>query len=506
MLRKERQFQQRWLAEFVPDAVPVCAEESDARSAAAFRRTLELMQRRCPAIAWPALWWAPERLYGTPDLLLLAGRLRRLLDPATAPDALAALDGIPADRYVVVEIKLKSTLETSRIDLNILHVQAGFHAHLLARLQEQPARHAVIFCRNRIDRPLALAVEEMEERLHAVRQQWQHIVGEGQRLQPWNHAAVQFDFRNRDARWTRAKALIAQHRTPGKDPTLVAHITRQHTPVLAAAGFPHLDALLACEPDRLPLDQCPGIGPRDARRIRTVLHANRSGRPIGPARMPPRRRFEFFADYEFFPSLNIDFERQWPTLEGLPMLFMAGCGRLAGGRFDFHCFIARTETPEGEAGLIDEWLAFLDRASNGQYLDPEQTAIYHWSSAEPVHSVKCADRLGLPAGHPLRRLPWADLERTYLNGPCAVPGAFKAGLKTVAGALEKWDPEFGQTWPGQLDAGIDAMMLGWRAYRSPNPAATPEMQLLRTYLEADCRALLQVLRWMRASAEEDPVA
>ena len=50
------------------------------------------------------------------------------------------------------------------------------------------------------------------------------------------------------------------------------------------------------------------------------------------------------------------------------------------------------------------------------------------------------------------------------------------------------------------------MVMGWRAYQEPEPLETPEMALLTDYLEADCRALLAVLRWMRQCDTMDKAA
>ena len=104
----------------------------------------------------------------------------------------------------------------------------------------------------------------------------------------------------------------------------------------------------------------------------------------------------------------------------------------------------------------------------------------------------------LPPDHPVRRLPWFDLQKVFLDGPAAVPEAWNFGLKSVAKALCDLDPAFGTEWPADLDVGLQAMVMGWRAYEAGAPMNTEEMRLLRQYLDADCKALWQVLRWLRA--------
>ena len=87
-----------------------------------------------------------------------------------------------------------------------------------------------------------------------------------------------------------------------------------------------------------------------------------------------------------------------------------------------------------------------------------------------------------------------------MKAPIGLPGAWDTKLKSVARALAKIDPIYDPRWPEDLDEGKNAMVMGWRAYEEPDPLQTPEMALLTDYLEADCRALLAVLRWMRDSA------
>ena len=81
-----------------------------------------------------------------------------------------------------------------------------------------------------------------------------------------------------------------------------------------------------------------------------------------------------------------------------------------------------------------------------------------------------------------------------------MPGAWSYGLKTVAGALGELRPEYATQWPGDLDQGLRAMVMGWQAYQSPDPVASEEMQLITQYLEADCQALWNILRWLRAGS------
>jgi uncharacterized protein len=113
---------------------------------------------------------------------------------------------------------------------------------------------------------------------------------------------------------------------------------------------------------------------------------------------------------------------------------------------------------------------------------------------------RVVERHQLPPDHPLQRLPWFDLQKVLLEAPAALPGAWDYSLKTVAGVLGNLDAAYGTEWPEDLDVGLQAMVMGWRAYETGDPLGSEEMRLLRRYLEADCQALWQILRWLRAGA------
>jgi hypothetical protein len=105
----------------------------------------------------------------------------------------------------------------------------------------------------------------------------------------------------------------------------------------------------------------------------------------------------------------------------------------------------------------------------------------------------------LLAEHPVRALPWVDLQKAFLNGPAALPGAWAYGLKTVASSLGELAPAYATRWPNDLAVGLQAMVMGWRAYETGDPLGSEEMGLIERYLDVDCQALWQILFWLRAS-------
>ncbi len=511
---KSNQFEDRWLAAMAPEAVRVCAEPREGRDARKVQQTFELMQAGTPVIVQPALWWAPERIYGVPDLVAhstwLRARFPDLVDGANAGASAPHLgQGGQQGHYIVFDLKFTTKLDDRRKakDLEVYAAQVRIYSYMLGQLQGLMPGQAFLVARDRVAEPLPVEIvsglgRPLDEDLAAVRDHFVEIKVNGANYVPWRDEIVASDFSNRDDRWCTAKEVIAREKVPGGDTSLLYYVGTKARAQLASLGYPSLDALLQAEPNDIPLEAVKGLGAKRAGQMRAILEANRSGAAVRPTRdvVPPRRPCEFFVDFEYLSNVNVDFESQWPTLEGCEMVFMIGVGWEDHGGWRFQSFAARRESQDQELAIFDEFLDFLRTETGGAAPDESRAALYHWTGAEVWQARRVAERHQLPPGHPLRRLPWFDLQKVLLDAPAAVPGAWDYSLKTVARALGDLDPAYCTEWPEDLDVGLQAMVMGWRSYQTEDPATTAEMGLLRRYLEADCQALWQILRWLRAGA------
>ena len=507
---KGREFEQAWLREVAPGAPRVCADARDIRTPRKVHETWALMQQGAPLIAQPALWWAPERVYGAPDLLVHTSWIRQrfpdLLDDAEAQARRGRLDG----HYVVFDQKFTTKLDDRRKtrDLEVYAAQVRIYTYMLGQLQGTMPKQAFLVARDRLFDPLPVDIGcklggPLDEDLAAMRDQFVEIKVNGDQYAPWQDEIVASNPDEASERWHTAKRIIAVEKTPGGDSSLLYRIGPAAKAALAAQGYASLEDLLRADPDDVPLEQIKGLGAKRAAQIRAVLRANRSGAPVlpPPEVLPVRMPFEFYVDYEYFTNVNVDFEAQWPALEGCEMVFMIGVGWWDGANWRFKAIVAGQESQYQELKAFHEFIDFLLQETGGKIFDRDATALYHWSSAEVWQTRRVADRHGLPKDHPQRYLPWVDLQKVFLNGPAALPGAWKFGLKAVASALGALEPVFETRWPGDLDAGLQAMVMGWRAYEEAEPWRSREMGHLREYLGADCQALWQILRWLRAVAQ-----
>jgi hypothetical protein len=511
---KGRQFEDKWVAELAPEAVRVCKQPYDVRSAGSLRETTRLMQRGVPVIAQPALWWAPERVYGVPDLIVLTSWLSDKFPELLAEDSavLTAPRLAPGIKghYVTLDLKFTTGLQETKKqrDLQSYAAQVRMCSYMLGHLQGLMPDCAYLVTRDRLQDPLRVSVssvlgQALDGDLTALRDRFIDIKVNGENYLPWQDAVVAPNYSNDDERWGTAKQIIAEEKTPGGDPCLMYRVTPPVREQLRTLGYQNLRSLLEAEPATVPFVECKGIGDRYAAQIRCVLQANASQACVLPPAhvIPPDRQFEYFVDFEYFTNVNVDFETQWPTLEGREMIFMVGVGRSTPDGWRFDALSAAAEDSEGELALLTQFVDLLRTETDGSFADASATAIYHWTSAEVWQSKRAADRHEFGPAHALRGLPWRDLQKAFLDGPCAVPGAWDYSLKPVAKALGRIYSEYDPRWPGDLDSGLRAMVMGWKAYATRDPLQSAEMATLTEYLEADCKALYHLMTWLRSHAD-----
>jgi uncharacterized protein len=509
--RKGRQFEEAWLRELAPGAGLVCSTSAEVRDPEKIRGTFELMRRGVPVIAQPALWWTPERVYGVPDLLVHSAWLQ-----ARFPELLTEQDArVPAlhlsragegGHYLVMDLKFTTKLEgrAKSKDLENYAAQVRLYSYMLGQLQGVMPKNAYLVARDRIADPLPVEItsqldQPLDADLRALRDLFLEIKLNGAKYCPWVDDIVSINTSHHDDRWHTAKSTIARDRVPGGDASQLYYIGQSNKGQLAELGYPSLASLLAADPSDIPFEELKRIGAKTAARMRAVLQANRSNSPVMPPAgvIPSQKSFEFFVDYEYFTNVNVDFEAQWPTLEGQEMIFMVGLGWEFGGEWRYETIIAAAEDSAQELAMFDRFIQRLDDLTGGSFTDGGQTALYHWTGAEVWQSKRAAERHQLPADHPLRKLPWVDLQKAFLDGPGAIPGSWDFGLKSMAKALSEYDPQYAAVWPGELDEGLRVMVMGWGAYQDPQPLETYELQAISQYLETDCKALWQILGWLR---------
>lgn len=254
-----------------------------------------------------------------------------------------------------------------------------------------------------------------------------------------------------------------------------------------------------------------GMSGAMAANLSAQLEVNRdhAGPPVRPARIAAARDewldppLEFYVDFETVGDLDDDFAR-FPERGGQPLIFMVGCGHLEAGEWKFECFIADRLDEPSEARAIDAWFAHM-AAVRARLAPAARAMVVHWSPHERFTLEEAFD--AAVKRHPEKdwRHPdwaWFDfLARVVREEPVVVRGAHGFGLKAVANAMHalglvqtKWDE-------GPVD-GLGAMVGAWRCEREAASAGgrlidTDLMQGIRRYNEVDCKAMMELVRYLR---------
>ena len=254
-----------------------------------------------------------------------------------------------------------------------------------------------------------------------------------------------------------------------------------------------------------------GMSGAMAAKLRAQLEVNRdhAGPPVRPARVAAAREewfdppLEFYVDFETVGDLDDDFAG-FPERGGQPLIFMVGCGHVEAGEWKFECFIADRLDEPSEARAIDDWFAHM-AAVRARLAPGSRAMVVHWSPHERFTLEEAFD--AAVKRHPEKdwRHPdwaWFDfLKRVVREEPVVVRGAHGFGLKAVANAMHalglvetKWDE-------GPVD-GLGAMVGAWRCEREAANAGGRLIDLdlmrgIRRYNEVDCKAMMELVRYLR---------
>ena len=512
-------------------ARPSGAAERDAAAVA----TLEALRRGDPLVAGAVLVDAAAGMYGIVDLLVrsdvLAERWPEALGPAAAGTPAPRL-GEAARHYRVVEIKFHrmSVLADGGLageaDVLPFAGQAWLHNESLGRLQGYRPEAAYLLGRGWSSTTGADRGNDAFERLARVdaERDWHGVpLGElaldavawARRLREdgasWSvlptpsvtelypHAG-----HHDDTPWHAAKAAIARELA---ELTLLPRMNPRRRADAFAAGIarwddPRLDAKVV------------GLAGRDALLFEAVRAANMSAVPvvlpehIGDVAEPWRdpAPVEFYVDLETVSDLDDDFEAL-PDAGGQPLVFQIGCGHLdRAGTWRFAQCTVTALDPASERPAIDAWFAHMASVCAEHGVELGAARVIHWSPAETAWidggeaGLVAARRRHPEAAWPA--VPWLDLLNVVMRAePVTMTGAFGFGLKAVTRAMQAAGL-VATAWGDGPPDGLGAMVGAWRAAKEAAERGVPLadvslMDEIAGYNEVDCRAMADVLGWLR---------
>ena len=515
IFEKGNQFERKWIEEMAPEAIQVCDHPWEARHSEKVEQTWELMRAGTPVISQGALWWAPGKIYGVPDLMVrsswLLERFPESISPDVALNTASNLGWHDGDgHYVVIDIKFTTKLDSSdkATSLRSYGAQVRIYTYILGSIQGYMPERCFLVQRKPVDSLLPVEIQStigasLDSDLLEMRNRYAAIKLSESSWQPWNSVDMQPNMTNReDAPWHSAKSRISEEYVPGCELTSIHYVGPGLKEHLVSRGYPSRDKLVTASLSVSELQTLPRIGATIAPRIAIILEANRLRElcPRKPTFVPSRPTHEYFVDFEFFTNVNVNFDEQWPTLDGCEMIFVIGVGwEDDTGSWKFEKFIAETESSESEERVLREFVEFLQKETGDDMERPSAVYLHHWSNAEASQMKRAADRHDRSPDDLWRRLPWYDLQKeVFYKEPIGIPGAWDYELKSVGQALNNYDPSVNLTWPATLQEGLIAMVMGWKAYEQPNPTESQEMQAIIDYNEVDCKAMWSIVTWLRS--------
>ena len=506
--------------------VPVGVGHDDSRSQGKAEETFTRMRQGAEIVYQGVIRNAQARTYGSPDLLVRSDVLARLFPGLLTPEeaTLPAPDLNHSWHYRVVDIKfttlrlLASGRPASCDSLPAYQAQVALYTHALGRLQGYLPNRAYLLGRGWTQRrggvddrgtscmdrlaPIDPTDPALLDTLEAACSWLRRLRRDGHawsELPPPSAPELRPNMRNReDHPWHTAKRKIAEQQ---EELTRLWQVGVEKRNRALAAGVRGTR-----DPTLTPADL--GLhGGKQGPILQAILAVNRdsTGPPVRPQRVEAARPhwharpdLEFYVDFETTTDLDDDF-RQIPERGGQPLLFMIGCGHVEGGEWAYHCFTARFLTKAEEARILDDWLAHLAAVRERQAPHLASPLLIHWSHAE-VSFLQTA--LGDSFFAP--ELPWFDfLTQVIRAEPVVVRGAWDFGLKSLARAFRQHGLIETGWGEGPAD-GLGTMAAAWwcareAARRGCGMDQIDLMQAVRAYNEVDCRVMMEIVRYLRAS-------
>jgi len=526
----------------VRTVLPEGSTREQRQELAVAEATFAAMAEGVPIIAQGSLRDPQSRTHGAPDLLVRSDVLARLFPKSISEEAAAvpAPDlGIGDRHYRVVDIKFST-----------LHLAAGGE---LGNSGSAPAYKAQVYIYNRV---LGRLQGYLPPAAFVLGRGWEQTRrGEKSRGTSCMErlAPVANDYASRKGgalshQVEEAVAWVRQVRAEGRDwhvlpepsvdelrpsakedagrwASVVKEIVKQSEDLtqLWWVGVPrrqdaNRQGLMRWTDPRVTPETLGVTGTSTAPNLRALLDVNREPGPdVRPAHISEARPdwieeapAEFYVDFETVSDLDDDFSGI-PERGGQPLIFMVGCGHLEQGEWRFECFIADRLDERSEAEVIDDWFEHMtsvrDRLAPG--VDPK---VIHWSPHETVTletafdaAVKRHEKTGWQ--HTRQQKPWPHpnwfdyLNKVMKREPVVVRGAHGFGLKAVTNAMHdlglvetRWDE-------GPAD-GLGAMVGAWTCDREARRTGgsmrdLAPMQGIERYNEVDCKAMMELVRYLR---------
>lgn len=231
-----------------------------------------------------------------------------------------------------------------------------------------------------------------------------------------------------------------------------------------------------------------GINGKRKKTIDSILEINRSTDKVVSPALISYNKFDWrdknvlYVDFETIPDIQFN-EDTFPNQPPGNMVFMVGVGYMENDSWRYHSFFANSLNSQGEIQMMNEFTQFV--------LDRKNPNLIHWNAEERfwrnyLLRNKIVHR---------QELVWRDLSSVLRDEPFVVKGAFKFGLKDIAGAM--YNLGLIQTKLNcSIESGLIASIAGLEIYREDSNLKETYKRNLTAYNEFDVKVLQEIHHYL----------
>jgi hypothetical protein len=262
-------------------------------------------------------------------------------------------------------------------------------------------------------------------------------------------------------------------------------------------GFSHKDSIAISEKRKTVEEHVSEVKNSKRRRLMEVMNDVRTDDEADEAEMQmiqmhpaiteTSEKMNIYVDFEYISGSEFTFEPDYRT-----HLYLIGMGYELNGKFKYEHFMVDCLTQFEEKRIIKHWISRMQSIRQNRELQ-----LIHWSKAEPGHFKTFKDVLQIRG-----TFNWQDLMKLFENCPAFLKencGVLKnSKLKTVAKAL-KTRGHIKSDWDDEMTNGMEANMVIIRGVQQKLPrfADFAGIDSLIYYNQIDCATLYEIVKYLR---------
>jgi len=208
-----------------------------------------------------------------------------------------------------------------------------------------------------------------------------------------------------------------------------------------------------------------------------------------PAIVESPDKMNIYVDFEYISGGEFTFDSNYRN-----HLYLIGMGYELNGKFKYEHFMVDSLTDAEEKRIIKRWISRMQSISHSQ---KRELQLIHWSKAEPGNFRTLKEVLQIRG-----TFNWIDLMKLFEDSPGFMKehcGVLKnTRLKTVAKAM-KSRGHIMSDWDDEMTSGMETIMVIIRGIQQKLPKFTDfaDIDCLIHYNMIDCATLYEIVKYLR---------